>query len=199
MPSLQYFVAQSVDGYIATAEDSLDWLLGFDGFAGGEESYEAFFAGVGCIAMGGKTFEWLREHGPERWPYPGTPCWVFSHHELSAPEGANITIVRGPVTEFVADLKDAAAGRNVWVVGGGVLAAQFADAGALDELIISVIPVVLGGGKAVLPVARALAPMELTASKAMGRGVVELRYRVGPRAGDESGAGAGTGDPDGAG
>ena len=134
MPSFQYFVAASLDGFIATADDDLDWLLQFDGFDGGKESYDAFMADVGCIVMGGETYAWLMEHEPGNWPYPGTPCWVFTHHELPAPKGADITFVRGAVAEFVEDLKEqAAAGRNVWVVGGGVLAAQFADAGLLDE------------------------------------------------------------------
>ena len=181
MPSLQYFVASSLDGFIATAEDNLDWLLQFDGFSGGKESYDAFMADVGCIVMGGETYAWLMEHEPSNWPYPGTPCWVFTRHEHPVPKGADVTFVRGPVVEFVEDLKDVAAGRNVWIVGGGVLAAQFADAGVLDELIISIIPVVLGSGKAVLPLARPTAPMELVSSHTMGRGIVELRYRFAGR------------------
>ena len=177
MPGFQYFVAASLDGFIATADDSLDWLLQFDGFAGGKESYEAFMADVGCIVMGGETFGWLREH-ESGWPYPGIPCWIFTHHELSAPAGTDITYVRGPVAEFAGDLRDAAAGKNVWVVGGGVLAAQFADAGLLDELILSVIPIVLGAGKPLLPLAGPTAPLELLSSRTMGRGIVELRYRL---------------------
>lgn len=179
MPSLQYFVASSLDGFIATADDNLDWLLQFDGFAGGQESYDAFMADVGCIVMGGETYAWLMAHEPGKWPYPSTPCWVFTHHELSAPKGADVTFVRGPVGEFVEDLKDRADGRNVWIVGGGVLAAQFADAGMLDEIIVSIIPVVLGNGKPVLPMAGPTAPMELVSSHTMGRGIVELRYRLG--------------------
>lgn len=178
MPLFQYFVATSVDGFIATTDDNLDWLLQFDGFDGGQDSYDAFMADVGCIVMGGGTYSWLQEHEPDHWPYPGVPCWVFTHHELAAPKGANITFVRGPVGEFAEDLTDAAAGQNVWVVGGGVLAAQFAAAGLLQELIISVIPVILGAGKPLLPLARPTAPLELTASRAMGRGIVELRYRL---------------------
>ncbi|MHA7221948.1 dihydrofolate reductase family protein [Arthrobacter sp. RHLT1-20] len=183
MSTLQYFVASSLDGFIATAEDQLDWLLQFDGFAGGKESYDAFMADVGCIVMGGETYAWLMEHEPGNWPYPDTPCWVFTHHELPAPKGSNVTFVRGPVSEFVQDLRDNAAGRNVWIVGGGVLAAQFADAGLLDELIISIIPVVLGSGKAVLPMARPTAPLELVSSHTMGRGIMELRYRFSGRRG----------------
>lgn len=179
MSSLQYFVASSLDGFIATADDRLEWLLQFDGFAGGTESYDAFMADVGCIVMGGETYAWLMEHEPGNWPYPTTPCWVFTHHELSAAHGTDITFVRGPVGEFVEDLKEAAAGRNVWIVGGGVLAAQFADAGLLDELIISIIPVVLGNGKQVLPMEGPTPPLELISSQTMGRGIVELRYRFG--------------------
>ena len=65
------------------------------------------------------------------------------------------------------------------MVGGGDLAAQFADAGLLDEMIVSIIPVVLGGGKPVLPMRGPTPPLELISSRTMGRGIVELRYRFG--------------------
>ncbi|ELT44705.1 dihydrofolate reductase family protein [Arthrobacter nitrophenolicus] len=176
MPRFQYFVAASLDGFIATSTDDLGWLLQFDGFEGGSESYDAFMAEVGCIVMGGETYAWLMAHEPDKWPYSGTPSYVFTRHEYSAPAGADITFVRGDVGEFVEDFRRAAAGRNVWVVGGGNLAAQFADAGLLDEIILSVIPVVLGEGKRLLPLAGPTPPLELTASRTLGRGVVELRY-----------------------
>ena len=95
MARFQYFVASSLDGFIATADDNLAWLLQFDGFEGGRESYDAFMADVGCIVMGGETFAWLMEHEPDNWPYPDTPCWVFTRHEHAAPEGADVTFVRG--------------------------------------------------------------------------------------------------------
>ncbi|BCW19090.1 dihydrofolate reductase family protein [Pseudarthrobacter enclensis] len=179
MPRIQYYVAASLDGFIATSTDDLGWLLQFDGFEGGTESYEAFMAGVGCIVMGGETYAWLMAHEPGQWPYPGTPCYVFTHHERSAPPGANITFVRGQVTEFEDDFRSDAAGKNIWVVGGGNLAAQFAAAGLLDEIILSVIPVVLGDGKRLLPVQGPTPALELTASRTLGRGVVELRYLLG--------------------
>ena len=155
MPGFQYFVASSLDGFIATGDDNLDWLLQFDGFAGGQESYDAFMADVGCIVMGGDTYAWLRKHEPDNWPYPGDAVLGVHAPRALAPKGADVTFVRGPVAEFVEDLKAGAGEKNVWIVGGGVLAAQFADAGALDEIIISIIPVVLGSGKAVLPILRA--------------------------------------------
>ncbi|MGM9470492.1 dihydrofolate reductase family protein [Pseudarthrobacter sp. YS3] len=178
MSRFQYFVAASLDGFIATSGDDLGWLLQFDGFEGGKESYDTFMADVGCIVMGGETYAWLMEHEPGNWPYPDTPCYVFTRHEHTAPAGSDITFVRGDVREFIQDFKENAAGRNIWVVGGGNLAAQFADAGLLDELILSVIPVVLGDGKRLLPLEGPTPPLELTASRTMGRGIVELRYRL---------------------
>jgi dihydrofolate reductase len=180
MSRIQYFVASSLDGFIATTSDDLAWLLQFDGFEGGKESYESFMDGVGCVVMGGETFAWLMEHEPGNWPYPATPCYVFTRHEHAAPPGSDITFVRGDVREFIGDLKADAGEKNVWMVGGGNLAAQFADAGLLDELIVSVIPVVLGEGKRLLPLEGPTPPLELIASRTMGRGIVELRYRMSP-------------------
>jgi dihydrofolate reductase len=178
MSSLQYYVGASLDGYIATPDDDLAWLLQFDGFEGGKESYDSFMEGVGCIVMGGETYRWLLEHEPGNWPYPTTPCWIFTHHEGTVPKDADITFARGDVRTVVTDLKADAEGKNVWVVGGGNLAAQFADAGLLDELIVSVIPLILGDGKPVLPLRKATPPLELVSSEVLGRGVVELRYRL---------------------
>lgn len=180
MSRIQYFVASSLDGFIATTKDDLGWLLEFDGFEGGKESYETFMAGVGCIVMGGETFTWLMEHEPGNWPYPATPCYVFTRHEHAAPAGSDITFVRGAVREFIQDFRQSAGGKNVWVVGGGNLAAQFAEDGLLDELIVSLIPVVLGEGKQLLPLEGPTPPLELTASSTLGRGIVELRYNFKP-------------------
>lgn len=176
MPRIQYFVAASLDGFIATSTDDLGWLLQFDGFEGGAESYDAFMAGVGCIVMGGETYAWLQEHDAGIWPYASTPTYVFTHHEYAVAEGADVTFVRGNVAEFITDFRKSAQGRNIWVVGGGNLAAQFADAGLLDEIILSLIPVVLGEGKRLLPLKGPTAPLELAASRTLGRGIVELRY-----------------------
>jgi len=180
MQRIQYFVAASLDGFIATPTDDLGWLLQFDGFEGGADSYNDFMAAVGCIVMGGETYAWLMDHEPGRWPYSGTACYVFTHHEHRAPDGADITFIRGDVREFIADFRQAAGGLNVWVVGGGNLAAQFADAGLLDEIILSVIPVVLGEGKRLLPMKGPTPPLELAASRTLGRGIVELRYLLRP-------------------
>ena len=178
MSRFQYFVAASLDGFIATAHDDLAWLLQFDGFDGGQDSYDAFMEGVGCIVMGGETYAWLMKHEPGKWPYPDTPCWVFTHHEYSAPVGSDITFVRGDVREFAPDLLKDAGDKNVWLVGGGDLVAQFANAGLLHEMIVTIIPVVLGAGKRLLPLNGPTAPLELVSSKILGGAAAELHYRL---------------------
>src|SRR4029453_6586400 len=181
MSIFQYYVASTVAGFISCEDDDLGWLMQFDQVEGVSGSYESFFAGVGCIAMGGETYRWLMEHEPGKWPYPDTPCWVFTHHEYSAPAGSNVTFVRGDVSEFAPDLLADAGDKNVWLGGGGDLVAQFANAGLLHEVIVTIIPVVLGAGKRLLPLKGPTAPLELLSSRILGGAAAELHYRMPPQ------------------
>ncbi len=153
----QYYTATSLDGFIADSEHSLEWLFTRRQEPDGPGNYRDFIAGVGAIAMGSTTYEWILEHefaGTEpaewRWPYE-VPGWVFSSRELPVVPGAALEFVRGDVVPVHAAMMRAAAGRNVWIVGGGDLAGQFADAGLLDEVIVSIAPVTLGAGAPLLP------------------------------------------------
>jgi dihydrofolate reductase len=109
---------------------------------------------VGALAMGSSTYEWVLDHegivkNPAKWPYE-LPCWVFTTRDLHVVPGAQIELVSGDVAPVHARLVEAAGGKNVWIVGGGHLVAQFADAGLLDEVIVYVAPVTLGAGKPLL-------------------------------------------------
>jgi dihydrofolate reductase len=145
MPRVQYYLAASLDGFIATEDHDLQWL--FDAaenpLEGGDANYNAFYAEVGALAIGASTYEFMLTHA---WEYEGVPAWVFTHRELPIPDGADVRLVQGGVAEHIADMRAAAGAKNVWVVGGGELASQFAEAGELDELIVSYVPVVLGSG-----------------------------------------------------
>jgi dihydrofolate reductase len=149
MSLTQYYTATTLDGYIADKSNSLDWLFKRDQDYQGPLNYDAFFAGVGALAMGASTYEYLRAH-TEKWPYV-LPCWVFTHRELERWPGAAITFVSGDVRPVHAEMAAAADGRNVWIAGGGDLAGQFAAAGLLDEVIVYIAPVTLGAGAPLLP------------------------------------------------
>lgn len=114
--------------------------------------YDAFIREVGALAMGATTYRWVLANDPGaaagNWPYE-QPTWVFTHGSPPAVGGVRFTAA--PVADVHAEMLEAAAGRNLWVVGGGDLTAQFADAGLLDEVWIQYAPVALGAGAPVLP------------------------------------------------
>lgn len=177
MALTQYYVASSIDGFIADADDHIEWLEQF-GFAPYEDDYKTFFAGVGAIVMGSVTYEFLLGQPNLEWPYPGLPTWVLTHRHLPEIEGAHPEFWSGDVGRLDADVRAAAGDRNVWVVGGGDVAAQFADAGLLDELRVTVMPIVVGSGKPLLPVARPSAPLALVSTTPFEGGAVGYVYRL---------------------
>jgi dihydrofolate reductase len=149
-----YFTASSVDGFIADPGETLSWLLSRDVDPRGPMGYDLFFEQVGALAMGSATYRWVLDHelggDPSRpWPYT-LPTWVFSTRELP-PTSGDVRHVQGPVGPPHADMVAAAGDRDVWVVGGGDLAGQFADAGLLDDLWVQYAPVALGSGAPLLP------------------------------------------------
>jgi len=180
-----FYTATSLDGYIADAADSLDWLFVQDLDPRGPMNYDDFLAGVGALVMGATTYEWLRARivaGTDTWGYD-MPTVVFTHRDLPAVDAADLRFASGDVATVHAELVAAAAGKDVWVVGGGDLAGQFADAGLLDELVVSIAPVTLGSGRPLFPRRYALRLEELARNGAFAN----ARYTVlGPRTTDWS-------------
>jgi dihydrofolate reductase len=180
----QYYTATTLDGFIADENHSLDWLFEVDRERDGEHSFEAFFAEVGAMAMGATTYEWVLEHDnlleePDKWRgyYGETPCWVFTHRELSAIPRADIRFVQGGVAPAHQQMTAAADGKNIWLVGGGDLVGQFADQGLLDEILVGIAPVTLGRGAPLLPRRLTASQLELV-DVARDKQFARLTYRV---------------------
>jgi len=146
----QYYTAATLDGFIADPDNSLEWLFKRKRDEGGALDYEDFIAEVGALAMGATTYEWIIDHETAKWPYD-QPSWVFSHRELPLVPDARIELVSGDVAPVHEAMLRAAGGKNVWIVGGGDLAGQFADAALLDEVLVTIAPVTLGAGAPLLP------------------------------------------------
>jgi len=182
MSKTQYYTATSLDGFIATEEDSLEWLFPLAGI--GESSFPAFIAEVGALAMGSVTYEWMVRNAEKvaaetgsAWPYT-QPAWIFSNRLLPGIDGADIRFVKGDVRQVHLAMRAAAGRKNIWLVGGGDLAGQFYDAGLLDELIIQIGSATLGQGKPLFP-RRVLSPhLRLVSVRQVGSGMAELRYEV---------------------
>jgi dihydrofolate reductase len=178
----QYYTATSLDGFIATEDDSLDWLFSLGDL--NDSSYPEFIAEVGVLAMGSATYEWMIRNADRvaaetgsAWPYP-QPAWIFTSRNLPVIEGADLRFVKGDVRQIYPEMRAAAVGKNIWIVGGGDLAGQFHDAGLLDELIIQIGSATLGRGKPLFP-RRVLSPtLRLMSVRQIGTGMAELRYGV---------------------
>jgi dihydrofolate reductase len=146
-----------------------------------EGSYDRFYEGIGALVSGSTTYEFVLGHiaGGGNWPYAGKPYWVLSSRELPPPEGHEdeVHVVETDVATLAREMDAAANGLGTWVVGGGDVASQFAEAGLLDELHLTVVPVVLGSGKPLFnrPMANSLQLLDTTT---FGNGMVELRYAV---------------------
>lgn len=182
MMSTQYFTATSLDGFLATKDDSLEWLFPLGDI--NDTSYPAFIENVGALAMGSATYEWMLRHlvesdssGPTGWPYT-QPTWVFSRRQLPGVADADIRFVRGDVRAVHAEMRRAADGRNVWLVGGGELVGQFHDANLLDEIIVQIGSVTLGAGKPLLPREIISPSLRLVSAHRIGDGSAELKYEV---------------------
>jgi dihydrofolate reductase len=178
----QYYTASSLDGFIATTDHSLEWLFSLGDI--NDTGYPAFIEQVGALAMGASTYEWMLRHvikpghaEPGAWPYT-QPAWVFTHRPHQVVPGADIRFVEGPVGPVHQQMQQAAAGRNLWIVGGGDLVGQFHEAGLLDEIIVQVASVTLGEGRPLLPRPITCPPLRLLSARAIGTGFAELHYAV---------------------
>ena len=153
-----YYTATTLDGFLADEHDSLAWLLSQDIDHEGPMGYESFIGGVGALLMGATTYSWVLSHleqTGESWSYT-QPCWVLTHRDLpraadnvhlvAADTSEELRRVHADATAVAADAGD----KDVWLVGGGGIAAALADLGLLDALMVSVAPVTLGSGKRLL-------------------------------------------------
>lgn len=146
-----YETATTLNGFLATEDDSLDWLFAIPGE---QPDLKPFMESATALVMGSTTYEWLldmeglREH-PEKWPDTvGTqPVFVFSSRDLPLPEGADLRILAGDVGRHLPEIRAAAGDGDIWMMGGGGLAAQFLAAGALDRIALTVAPVTLTAGR----------------------------------------------------
>ncbi|MCK6208787.1 dihydrofolate reductase family protein [Bacillus infantis] len=135
------FIAQSLDGYIATKEDSLDWLFKVEGE--GDNGYSEFYEGIDTIIMGKRTYDWIMKYEKGQFPYKNKECYVFSRSQLE--DTADVKFVNEDIVNFANSLKKEE-GKNIWVVGGGELLHTFLKEKLLDELFITIAPSIIGDG-----------------------------------------------------
>jgi dihydrofolate reductase len=171
MPGLvRVFIATSLDGFIAGPDHDLSWLP--DPRPGEDFGYEAFMARTGAILMGRSTYEIAAGFDP--WPYGDTPVLVATRRELDEPAAPTVEPVSGTPQELVGLAHEAAVGRDIYLDGGDLIR-QVLDAGLVDELTITVIPVILGAGFPLFTGA-ARHTLRLESTRLFEGGILQLRY-----------------------
>ncbi|MCM3764530.1 dihydrofolate reductase family protein [Neobacillus niacini] len=140
---LALFIASSLDGYIATNDESLEWLFRVEGE--GDNGYSEFYDTVDTVVMGKRTYDWImdQEDNRQEFPYKNKDCFVFTRSSIEDTE--DVKFVNVDLTKFANELKSKD-GKNIWIVGGGELLQHFLQEKLIDEIIITVAPTILGSG-----------------------------------------------------
>ncbi len=167
-------IAASADGYIARPDGDLDWLTSRPaprGFYG----MNAFMKTIDATVLGRKTFEaslTLRAMFD-----PKNKTFVFSRHAPPADIPLGVEFVAGAISPFTSRLRGQP-GKDIWLMGGGDLIASFLDENAIDEFVVSVVPVFIGDGIPLIARRLRHVPLELQSTERFEDGLVQLHYRV---------------------
>lgn len=171
MTQLIYYVAVSLDGFIAPLDGSLDWLAPYN--AGGEDyGYAEFYKTVDALIEGSNTYE--QALGFAEWPHPGKPCWVVTNRNFKSQQ-PEVHFTSVTPVELIRHLS-AAGHKRVWLVGGSQLAASFRVAGLITEYVLSIVPVFLGAGRSLFVGDGPVENLRLVETKSYPSGLVQLHY-----------------------
>ncbi|WP_158262415.1 MULTISPECIES: dihydrofolate reductase family protein [Pirellulaceae] len=170
MRKIVYFVTSSLDGFIARPNGSIDWLIQAEGSE--DFGFSQFLGSIDTVIQGRRTYEHVLSFGP--YPYANQKNFVFSRTLMQC---QHAEIVRHPVAQFVRSLRNQP-GKDIWLVGGGQLAAAFLEAGAIDELKVFIQPILLGEG---IPLATHIGRdtrLTVKHSHAFRQGLVQIDFEV---------------------
>ena len=167
------YIASSLDGFIATPDENLDWLTQQPELELGEYDYRLFIKRIRTVVMGRATYDWL-ERSSAPWEYGGQRVIVVTSRPIAHPRGPLET--RSDVEALIAELRELADG-DVWMLGGGQLQMAFMERGALDEIEIYVISEIIGGGIPLFPPTGHRGSPKLISATALGPACARLHYR----------------------
>ena len=169
MSEIILFIASSLDGFIASPDGSIDWL-----FTDQDYGYSEFYSNIETLVMGNKTYQQVLDF--DEYPYTGKQVFVLTRDTTKAKD-QNVTYISQEISQFIASLRSTAKG-NIWLVGGGEIIKIFLQQGAIDRLILSIHPLLLGKG---IPLFLSEFPsqtLELQDTKTFASGLIQLDYQV---------------------
>ncbi len=174
MRPLIYYVASSIDGYIAEPDGSFARFVWSDDVV---SDFLASYAWFDTVIMGRKTYDVAYKQGITD-PYPALETIVFST-ALEADVDPNVEVIRGDVVKNVQALKKKD-GKPIWLCGGGMLAAQLYQAGLIDKITLKLNPIILGKGIPLLAGETTFSGLTLTKTKEYDCGISLRHYDIVP-------------------
>jgi len=142
--TIKLFIASSLDGYIARKNGSIDWLESLKNPDNLDHGYGEFINNIDTIIMGRKSYEKIISFGID-WPYPDCKSYIITSQEDYKVSINNCFVKHNPDAEFIDQLRTKS-NKNIWVLGGSELIKWFLNHHYVDEMIISIIPVIIGTG-----------------------------------------------------
>ena len=172
------FIAMSLDGYISREDGSIDWLMKANELVpkGEDGGYQAFISTVDTIVMGRHSFEKVVTFDP--WPY-SIPVIVLSQHGIDIPHALQNIVSLSSENPDILVARWAALGIKHLYIDGGITIQRFLTAGLIEDMIITVIPVLLGKGRRLFGDLTSGIELKLLETQTIGRGLIQMRYQVG--------------------
>lgn len=171
MARVRFYVATSLDGFIADRDGSVDWLAPYDARLYG---YDSFLDEVGALVMGRRTFELINAVGD--WPYRAKSVFVIASHALGQTPVGVTAATRG-LWDALQQARQVSP-KDIWIVGGAVTMQSALEEGVVDLIEFFLVPVLLGSGVTLLNDLRTRQTLVFDGSEAFPDGVVKLRYIV---------------------
>ncbi|NVJ46422.1 MAG: dihydrofolate reductase [Cytophagia bacterium] len=175
MRKLVAYIAISLDGKIADAEGGVGWLDTINHPKDEDYGYAAFMETIDTTVMGNTTYQQVLGFDMP-FPYKEQKNYVFTRN-INLTSDENVTFISSDHAQWLAELKQQR-GKNIWLLGGGEVNTLCLQAGLLDEMIVHVMPFIVGKGISIFSDAELMQHLELTSSKVYSSGVMELRYLV---------------------
>ncbi|MEO1261513.1 MAG: dihydrofolate reductase family protein [Bacteroidota bacterium] len=174
MGKIIFYVAASLDGMISDENGGVDWLTPYQE-AGLDYGYTEFYKNIGYIVTGSKTFEQAKGF-PGGWAFPHSETYIFSSRALDTMGRKDLILWKGGIKELAEQLKKKE--KDTWLLGGANLAGQFINEGQCDEVILSVMPTVLGRGRPLFDGIKNPFDLKLKKQESFPNGVVQLVYEL---------------------
>ena len=168
-----YYVATSLDGYIAKEDGDVSWLEELN-ISMEDAGYDEFYSTVDALVMGRKTCEMVVSFG--KWPYGDKPVWVCSSNKITPIEGSNLQAGRTPEEAYKAANEMNI--KHLWLVGGGSLASSFLENNLLSNISLSLMPIILGSGIKLFGDLPSPIKIKKESKKPHESGMVQLEYTI---------------------